>query len=608
MLTGSFFAGMYKVNVEMIAVNKDECRGMGMRKRSFSLRQKLILSFVLVVVLPVSLVGLTLTRTLRERAEEQALQEALASIERVKRHVNGAMRQAMVLSARFFVDRELEAVLGRTYSSTWDVVSAYLDYTDFDVYPEISSEIAMIRTYAPNPTLLDNWRIMRATDEITSSEWYQQAVQHRGKISWRYLWFPELEKGYFSLVRQITGINPVGVLTISLNPEYLSSILAQESFETMLLDDEGRIIASSERGLVGQLADEVIGGLTAANGQQAHHISYRGRLYHAMVDQISQGELGSKLRIVSLFPSEYIMAKTREVNLSGFLIVGISLLLSFGLILVLSRVLTARLQRLSEGAHRVAAGDLGHSLLMKGSDEISTLSQDLTKMVQSIQLLYHQKEQLEIGQREIQFRMLANQINPHFLFNVLETIRMRALINGADEVAEIVHLLGKILRRNLELGPSPVPLREELDIVQSYLQIQRFRFGDRLQFTFKIEPEVEEFPILPLLLQPLVENAVVHGLEGKEGPGVVALAAEQDDGFVRIRVCDDGVGMQSAQLEKLGKLLSSEAPPPDRIGIHNVFQRIRLYYGETAKFEVTSREGMGTEVTLLLPWTRGSSP
>ena len=204
MLTGSFFAGMYKVNVEMIAVNKDECRGMGMRKRSFSLRQKLILSFVLVVVLPVSLVGLTLTRTLRERAEEQALQEALASIERVKRHVNGAMRQAMVLSARFFVDRELEAVLGRTYSSTWDVVSAYLDYTDFDVYPEISSEIAMIRTYAPNPTLLDNWRIMRATDEITSSEWYQQAVQHRGKISWRYLWFPELEKGYFSLVRQIT--------------------------------------------------------------------------------------------------------------------------------------------------------------------------------------------------------------------------------------------------------------------------------------------------------------------------------------------------------------------------------------------------------------------
>ena len=126
--------------------------------------------------------------------------------------------------------------------------------------------------------------------------------------------------------------------------------------------------------------------------------------------------------------------------------------------------------------------------------------------------------------------MLANQINPHFLFNVLETIRMRALINGADEVAEIVHLLGKILRRNLELGPSPVPLREELDIVQSYLQIQRFRFGDRLQFTFKIEPEVEEFPILPLLPQPWLKTLFTRR---ERGPGWCTLPNRR--WFARIR-------------------------------------------------------------------------
>ncbi len=577
-----------------------------MYKRNFSLRQKLILSFVLVVVLPVLLVGLTLTRTLRERAEEQALQETLASIERVKRHVNGAMRQAMVLSARFFVDRDLEVILGRTYGSTWDVVSAYLDYADFDIYPEISTEIAMIRTYAPNPTLLDNWRIMRVTDDVASTDWYQEAVQGKGKISWRYLWFPEMEKGYFSLVRLITGTNPVGVLTISLNPEHLNSILAQESFEILLLDDDGRVIAASERSQVGQLADETIRGLSLTNGR-THQIVYRGGLYHAMVDQISQGELGSRLRIVSLFPAEYIMAKTREVNQSGFLIVSISLLLSFGLILVLSRALTVRLQRLSEGAHQVAAGDLDHSLLMNGTDEISKLSQDLTKMVQSIQLLYQQKEQLEVGQREIQFRMLANQINPHFLFNVLETIRMRALISGAEEVAEIVHLLGKILRRNLEIGPDPVSFSEEMDIIRSYLQIQRFRFGDRLQFTFDIDPEVEDYPILPLLLQPLVENAVVHGLEGKEGPGTITVSARRLADSVQIRVCDDGLGMNPAQLERILKPLRNQELPADRIGISNVFQRIRLYYGDEAAFEVTSTEGIGTEVKIVLPWIEESS-
>ena len=161
--------------------------------------------------------------------------------------------------------------------------------------------------------------------------------------------------------------------------------------------------------------------------------------------------------------------------------------------------------------------------------------------------------------------MLANQMNPHFLFNVLETIRMKAHSRGESELAQIVKTLGKLLRRNLETGSELTTLEAELSLVVDYLALQKFRFGDKLEYQIRVAEEAKTFPLLPLTIQPLVENAVVHGLEKKEGKGRVWVDVSRSGDYLSILVRDDGVGMSAAAIEAVQRLLGEEAGEPGNI-------------------------------------------
>lgn len=579
-------------------------------RNSLTLRQKLICSYILVVLIPVLLVGAILTGSMRRLALDRAIHEATAGVERVKKLVTDAMHLSISISNRFFIDRVLEKLLEQDYATTWEVVSAYRDYPDFDVYPELYPEIGMIRAYSANPTLLENWRIMRVTPEILQSAWYQQSLSNKGRITWSYVWFPELKKSYYTLTRSITGGNPVGVLTVSLNPDYLLSILGQESFDTLLIDEQGEIISASDRSLIGATIKTM--GLEAIlhDDQLTRQINYRGTLYEIISDSIYLAETNGGLRIVSLFPVDQIVAKAHEASRLGLTIICISLLLSFSLILILSGFLTERIRILSESAHKVAAGNLDYSLVVEGEDEIAELSRDLNQMVGNIQDLltelhevHLQKQQLEIRQRDIRLSMLASQMNPHFLFNVLETIRMRAHTRGDTDIALIVKKLGKLIRRNLDRGSEPVPITTELEMVTDYLEIQKFRFGERLQYCLNIDDEAKGRKILPLVIQPIVENAVVHGIEKKEAQGLVCVSVDSYERCLRISVSDNGVGMSEDRLRwLLDSLEDVHHGDSMHIGIRNVYQRLRLFYGEGSQLSIRSKLGHGTEVKILLPW------
>ncbi len=581
--------------------------------KDISIRKKLIFSYVLVVFLPVLLVGLTLTKSMRQLALDWALHEATANVDRVKKRITDVMRISIVISNKFFIDRSLESLLERQYPSTWDVVKTYWDYRTLDEYPNLYNEISMIKVYSTNQTLLENWRIMKVTPEILQLRWYQTALKDKGKINWAYIRFPEIERAYYSLIRSITGIKPVGVLTISLNPDFLHEILKQESFATLLMDDQGYIVAASERELVGKNTEEVMLGKIIVD-DMVQEIYYRGTLCKVISGRISPEENYGSLRIASIFPVAQIVDKANRASRLGLTIIGASLVLSFLLIMLLSRVLSERIQILSSGTHQVASGDLNYSLAIEGDDEIGQLSMDLNLMVRSIQDLLTevyeinlQKKELEIEQQDIKLKMLANQINPHFLFNVLETIRMKAHSNGEEEIAQIVKMLGKILRRNLEMDNELVPLTAELELVICYLKIQKFRFGEKLEYRLEAAAETKEYPVLPLIIQPLVENAVVHGLEKKEGKGLVTINVYFSDQHLHILVQDNGVGMEHTKLESLVAGLNNGAQRENKqkhIGIKNTHQRLRLFYGEAFGFRIDSRLNQGTEVEIMLPRER----
>jgi len=206
----------------------------------------------------------------------------------------------------------------------------------------------------------------------------------------------------------------------------------------------------------------------------------------------------------------------------------------------------------------------------------------------------------------MEFKMLASQINPHFLYNTLESIRMKAFTVGDREVANAIKLLGKAMRYVLENnGTSFTELKNELNHIETYIMIQKLRFGDKFNYQLISDESVdaEQCMILPLLLQPIVENALLHGLEEKEEGGMITLQVERcgnsDD--VRITISDNGCGMDEMTLATLRRDIEEKNPEKkESIGLYNINQRIKLCYGEQYGMEVQSELEKGTSVSITI--------
>ena len=220
--------------------------------------------------------------------------------------------------------------------------------------------------------------------------------------------------------------------------------------------------------------------------------------------------------------------------------------------------------------------------------------------------------EMRFQQKQAEYLALQNQINPHFLYNTLEAIRADALIAGVDQIADTTEALATFFRYTITDVDRLVTLSDELENVEDYFTIQKFRFGDRMDLELELNDEELLSARMPRrVLQPLVENAVVHGLEEKTGEGIVKVVVESSRNVLYVYVKDDGVGMDTEQMEKLNEIFSAQNRTRNRFGdgknrkggiaLPNVNSRIKLLFGEDYGLHVFSSEGMGTEIRMILP-------
>lgn len=226
---------------------------------------------------------------------------------------------------------------------------------------------------------------------------------------------------------------------------------------------------------------------------------------------------------------------------------------------------------------------------------------DLTRQLYATTTTLYETE-LEKKQAELDF--LRSQINPHFLYNTLESIRGIALEKDVPQIAEMSDALGKLFRYNIK-GSAIVPLSQELEITDAWLQIQKARFPGKFEIIYSIRENVRQMPIMKFLLQPLVENAVFHGLEPLTGRGTLFLSARRQDARLLITIQDDGIGIPAAELSRIQSQLRDmdivNEQNSRHIGLMNVAHRIFLSYGREYGLQIDSRKGEGTKLLLTLP-------
>lgn len=272
----------------------------------------------------------------------------------------------------------------------------------------------------------------------------------------------------------------------------------------------------------------------------------------------------------------------------------------------LSQSITTPIRRLIGSLNKLSGSHLSKvEQIPRGTEEIQVLVGAYNNMIERLEDSIEREYRYEIKQRNLQIQMLQAQINPHFLYNTLSTLSSIGNLYGVNQVVEISNSLADIMRYSIKAN-AIVPIRDEIKRVKSFVTIQEYRFASLFETEYDVDVTLLRYPMLKFLIQPIVENAIQHGLEPKGKDGRLKIQVANREGDIVISVSDNGVGIPAPRLAEIqsrlhGSVALSEMETTDHVGILNCHLRIKSYYGEPYGLFITSREGKGTTTELVLP-------
>lgn len=484
------------------------------------------------------------------------------------------------------------------------------DYINF-----YEQDISSINLFLDNPTI-DTYDLNRINNlsyfkqSVRTQTWYKETVDCVDEGYWYFgATSGDNEKDQTMQISRAVRDDDddvVGIVVIQI--QYDKVTLNEQRQDTAILYDDYYWISGNCSSLDYPFLKEEIQKINKS--RVTKQISYGVEEYLISYERLQMDGSDDYYSVVSVQNYQDIMAEVNQISMQAFIPEIIGMIVSALLIFAFAASYSNRMFQLRVQMHHVAQGEYDEVERIEGNDEIGELYTELEQMMQDIRLLMSnvvdeqvQKEKLHTKQKEVEFKMLASQINPHFLYNTLETIRMKAVVNHQPEIVELVKMLAKTMRYNIQVTDRLVTLKEELQMVEYYLKIQEYRFGDRITSELTIDPDVDmKARILPLTLQPFVENAFVHGLEEKacDARLVIHVYKKKDDIFIEIR--DNGKGMDYYELGHLRKIMKDEQGDDNHIGVRNVNQRIRLLFGGEYGVEVDSEKNVGTKVVIHIPY------
>ncbi|UVI27534.1 cache domain-containing sensor histidine kinase [Paenibacillus spongiae] len=585
-------------------------------------RSKLILSFFIVISLTATIMGYSYYRITSEEWKTTTLQGLERLTEQAVNTLNLHLKTVANTGLGYFMDISLQKFLDGPPS-----------FEDQQYYRN-KLEGQLIQ----NP-LISSITVARMDGEQYSSTYYykpelrslmKDELNRVGKLAHQKEGVPEWTVSLTTTRSSLTPVNtisyvqelkritsssqyPVGVLKIDINPTVLNNALAglsdSDGSTYYMTDSNGIVIFAEDSAFIGQsIANKpIFQGYKQAAGRSGT-INFRfqedNKAYIGFYRKLND----AGWIVLGRAPLDRIMQKVNTFGKTVLFIALVSFLIAMLLASIISASVTRPLKLLNKKMKQVEMGDLRAVINVTGSDELATIQHSFNKMTYEIRTLITKVYETELLKKEAEIKALQTQINPHFLFNTLGTIDSIAAINGEPRIGYICQSLGNMLRYNLN-GGSFATIREELMQLNQYLSIYRIRFADQFHYEMHVEDGIHELTIPKFLLQPLVENAIIRGLESKIGYKQVQVCIRHvDDRLIEFVIQDNGVGMDTAALQALTQrladktvLLPGRTSSRAMIGLSNVMSRIQMYYGFNAQIQIKSKPDLGTSISFRIP-------
>ena len=382
----------------------------------------------------------------------------------------------------------------------------------------------------------------------------------------------------------------LGYVVITMDSRQFQIKLSELSSQSIITDENGKVYITNNYAFLDNLNRVSLGEAdfegTVKNDADSYYIT-------------SSSILNDKLQIYSI--------KLISNQMQFFLSIGIILILVFGLIILLVLYSTKKLAikktedfyKITRAFGTVQSGDLSTRVSITSNDEFQTIGDSFNEMVENLQKEISRNQEMTERLSMTQIRQLRSQFNPHFIYNTLDNIRFMVKFNPED-ASKMILSLSTLLRYSLDNTMESVSLVKDIEFTGNYLKIMKYRYGERLTYSIDIPEEVENIVIPKLIIQPLIENAVKYGAEGRVNLHV-ALSA-YIDGSDLVLICEDnGVGMDEETLERVNRQLEKEVNDSTHFGLYNIHRRLRLRYGQKAGVSIESSNAEGTRLKIVIP-------
>lgn len=587
-----------------------------MNLKNASIKTKILYSSLIVTILPLLLLELFFFINVQRSTRRQLVESAGIRADQLRTGYENELNQMEHMAALLADFSPLSVYLESDFPSRDAELCYYLE----NIHPMLNGcnmayEGIKVRIYHNRDILNYSFELNNGLEGFLDTQRIADIFDQRPEF-WKHIDIHyntyQPAYSYFRIVRERSW--PYGVsyvVSVHMDESVLSSPISYEPPEKGLiyvLDEAGNVLASNA-------ADAVMEEAGLPSPPDASFLS-------AVEDGVYTGigtakflpicRQAGNLRIVYLLPwgGMYrevfrsmlllLLAGLFLLALCGFLSLQTSSYMLRGIGKLMDKMRHIDRNRI----HKMAVANADHS----SRDEIVQLDAVFTEMIMEIDHLVDTIQEQErhlkdavIARQQAEISVLQHQINPHYLFNTLEAIRMNLIIRDDRENAEIVKLFADSFRHYIDMRHEFTTLMEEIDFIQKYIRIQNYRLDGRIVFTCEMEDTLQGCPIMKLLLQPLAENAVCHGIEEKPGIGHIRIQVIRDGGKLEMAVADDGVGMPEERLRELkSRVFGSRQDIA--VGLRNVYCRIKFAYGEAADMSISSSPGKGTSVILTIPF------
>lgn len=550
------------------------------------------------------------TQSVRNKAVEATQQ----SLKQVEINICAMMEQAENVSNMIFNNSSVQTYLQDEHSDKDDIGKRHAEYAEYETLNAFLSninsnnnDIVEIRLFVNNSKQYahEHYRFF-SEDDFKREPWYDTAVDAKGKVRWTSVY----NEGSMTIscVRVIESLSAydkvIGALAVDLPAKRLTRILSDASVfgenNTYLIDKNGRVIAAPKTDEVGTAL--LNSDMTQINQNSAGSEKYEVNGVKNCV--IYQEVEGTDWKLAAVVPwtdiSSYrtVMYSMSMITIIAFIVIFLTVLIAANLF---SYSMRKKIKELAVWIEKENVENLENNI-HNGSYDIQRLQNGIEDMLLQINNTMREYHKAKDKEREAHMKALQAQINPHFLYNVLDAVNWMAVKIGADDICFMVENLAEYFRLSLNKGKNIVTVADEIELSKIYLAIQNRRFSDCVTTIYDIDNEVYDYLIPKISLQPIIENALIHGIkEKKNHTGHIVIEGKKENGYLIIKISDDGIGMTEEQLKNCMKLIpdTQKSYTKNGYGLYNVDERIKLFSkDDNCGLSMKSVYGKGTEVTI----------